>query len=317
MSDWKRRYLEMLTGDRGKFSDDVRNAFSFKCEHLPKFLYRYRSISQHSLSEIRSGKIWLSSPLEFNDPFDSYFTTSNYALPTKELLKILSSPPRIFTDEDLAILQDSANQPEALFEMFLKKEAEKTNAEVESIRESYMKAYWAGREVGFKDILDVFRSGIGVACFTELPDNILMWSHYADNHQGICLEYRVSYPEPKNDFDRCRDAYFHINTHPVVYTDSMADYSYKLFSDAEFSIRDMIVAACTKSRSWEYEKEWRLINNQEKKSPQLPFRRPHRVILGARISDENLQKVRSACKSMKIPTAKASLSGREFDLTIS
>lgn len=29
----------------------------------------------------------------------------------------------------------------------------------------------------------------GVTCFTENPTDILMWSHYADNHRGVCLSF--------------------------------------------------------------------------------------------------------------------------------
>lgn len=30
-----------------------------------------------------------------------------------------------------------------------------------------------------------------VCCFSEINDNILMWSHYADGHQGICLCFKA------------------------------------------------------------------------------------------------------------------------------
>ena len=28
---------------------------------------------------------------------------------------------------------------------------------------------------------------MGVVCFSESYDNIIMWSHYSDNHKGFCL----------------------------------------------------------------------------------------------------------------------------------
>ena len=34
-----------------------------------------------------------------------------------------------------------------------------------------------------------FKKEIAVCCFTEQVDNFLMWSHYADCYNGICLEY--------------------------------------------------------------------------------------------------------------------------------
>ena len=33
---------------------------------------------------------------------------------------------------------------------------------------------------------------IGVTCFAERPDNVLMWSHYANSYAGICIEYDFS-----------------------------------------------------------------------------------------------------------------------------
>src|ERR1700704_3968385 len=28
-----------------------------------------------------------------------------------------------------------------------------------------------------------------IYCLTPIPHSILMWSHYADNHRGVCLEF--------------------------------------------------------------------------------------------------------------------------------
>ena len=40
----------------------------------------------------------------------------------------------------------------------------------------------------FLDDLEQF----GISCFTTKHDNFLMWSHYADNHRGVCLEFDFS-----------------------------------------------------------------------------------------------------------------------------
>jgi Protein of unknown function (DUF2971) len=42
------------------------------------------------------------------------------------------------------------------------------------------------------------RDALRVGCFSERRDSILMWSHYADHHRGICIEYEtrwLSIPE--------------------------------------------------------------------------------------------------------------------------
>ena len=40
------------------------------------------------------------------------------------------------------------------------------------------------------EIKERFRE-FGVACFTPIWNNGLMWSHYADSHAGYCVEYCV------------------------------------------------------------------------------------------------------------------------------
>ncbi len=35
------------------------------------------------------------------------------------------------------------------------------------------------------------RASLGVICFSERSDSLLMWSHYADNHNGICIEFDI------------------------------------------------------------------------------------------------------------------------------
>ncbi|RYE18133.1 MAG: DUF2971 domain-containing protein, partial [Sphingobacteriaceae bacterium] len=31
----------------------------------------------------------------------------------------------------------------------------------------------------------------GISCFSRNHDNMLMWAHYADSHQGICIGYNL------------------------------------------------------------------------------------------------------------------------------
>lgn len=48
-----------------------------------------------------------------------------------------------------------------------------------------------GAEV-ISDMLDKMLQKFGVISFSEVNDNILMWSHYADQHHGFCLELKRS-----------------------------------------------------------------------------------------------------------------------------
>ena len=87
-----------------------------------------------------------------------------------------------------------------------------------------------------------------VACFSEINDSILMWSHYAQNHKGFCIEYDLS------DWD-CKD---HLK--PVQYVDER-HYIRSNFADnlPPNAGREIMDAALFKSAEWSYEKEWRLV----------------------------------------------------------
>jgi len=40
----------------------------------PNFLYKYQSLSAHSLAALTNNTIWLAKPTSFNDPFDCAIT---------------------------------------------------------------------------------------------------------------------------------------------------------------------------------------------------------------------------------------------------
>lgn len=88
----------------------------------------------------------------------------------------------------------------------------------------------------------------GVLCLTETRNNLLMWSHYADSHQGFVIEFN-----PANDFF-CRkisgeDMLRHLRK--VSY--SMNRPAINLSQETGENI------LFTKSEEWAYEEEWRML----------------------------------------------------------
>jgi len=116
-------------------------------------------------------------------------------------------------------------------------------------------------------------SEVGVCSLSEIVDDVLMWSHYADSHRGICLQFKVE----KGD-----DYFDH--AFPVTYAKDRPVISLPLRDQ-----RDIIEPAfLTKADFWSYEREWRLLRPDR---PPGFYRYPQRslvgVIFGARISDEH------------------------------
>lgn len=94
--------------------------------------------------------------------------------------------------------------------------------------------------------IDEFLSSRGIACFSERNDDLLMWSHYGGKYKGLCLEFDTSV-EP---FTGARQ---------VRYVSELPKMSLKaVHLDKDLDVVKALF--CTKSNSWHYEKEWRLIH---------------------------------------------------------
>jgi len=48
------------------------------------------------------------------------------------------------------------------------------------------------RPMKFLQELESLRSQMGVSCFSTVPDNLIMWSHYGDHHKGLILKFDVA-----------------------------------------------------------------------------------------------------------------------------
>jgi Protein of unknown function (DUF2971) len=92
-----------------------------------------------------------------------------------------------------------------------------------------------------------------ILCFSEIDDNILMWSHYAEQHRGLVLKFR-----------HMEDSAWGAAM-PVIYTKEMP----RLVEEddlinmlgGQFSIDPVEVAqrtVYTKALDWAYEREWRI-----------------------------------------------------------
>ena len=76
-----------------------------------------------------------------------------------------------------------------------------------------------------------------------------MWSHYAEEHRGICIKYRLSSHFIKQEEN---DKYEHMYLKKVEYKDDIINIETPTLNSA--------IAFATKSKEWSYEKEVRLID---------------------------------------------------------
>ena len=100
----------------------------------------------------------------------------------------------------------------------------------------------------------------GVVSLTETHRNILMWSHYASSHKGICVGYDIDF------FDRLEkekggiaknEAIIQYSPKRVIYDSKRFDLEQKIELDE--TLESIINAMGKKSDEWIYEKEHRCI----------------------------------------------------------
>lgn len=119
---------------------------------------------------------------------------------------------------------------------------------------------------------------MGVCCFTEVPDDVLMWSYYADAHRGICLGFGG------NDGEAPEDAALY----PVRYEE---EYPQLDFEDV-WHVEGLAKVLWTKERAWSHEREWRVLKVEGNIHGDYPGVL-NRVIFGLRTPDDDQELVRS------------------------
>jgi len=159
---------------------------------------------------------------------------------------------------------------------------------------------------------------MGILSLTETPSNLLMWSHYADQHRGMVIEFdeaHMTFNERRMPGDDLR------YLRKVIYSDARPIVTLENFGFEQFVL--------TKSTEWAYEKEWRITKTTGDASETIPdspydiclFELPasaiKRVILGARVTGAEINTIRETLSLphlAHIQLQKAALDTRRFAL---
>ncbi len=88
---------------------------------------------------------------------------------------------------------------------------------------------------------------IGVLCMMEDASNLLAWAHYAAGHQGIVFGFKPRKTRPYNVFT-CALPIEYVNEKPVI---RVGEDDEKVYAR---------VLLYSKSKCWEYEREWRVFS---------------------------------------------------------
>lgn len=217
---------------------------------LPKRLYKYRAFNVNTLRLLSEAEVYYANPANFNDPLDC--------------------KPTIQVDTDRSLLEKlcykmlvaSYGKERALREMrnhrYMSTEYGdyKVDAEVE-------KYYMQRLASNIKDLLYAEMGNCRVLSLAERWDCPLMWSHYADKHRGLCLEYDMADHACRNmkavDYKQPRS----------IKINDLVAWKLNGSTAAAQVIHNTFFFA--KAPQWRYEREWRDINGSSGASS-APFR---------------------------------------------
>lgn len=247
------------------------------CPHITK-LYMYKPPNAYTLDILINNRLWAAKPERFNDPFDCDLEIAK-GVTAEDILAGMCKRG----DGEQAIEKYKAQYIDADGKLILK-EQKRVNKEIQNFIEENRNS--------------------GVVCLSEVCDSILMWSHYAQSHMGICLEFIRA---RNNDLgkEKCLPIKYKRN-YPKIDLGQMLD-----TQDG----RTMELLMGTKSCEWSYEKEWRLITDRGDLVCPLPG--PiSRVILGIRIEDVFKSSIETLCKARGIQCVQARKADRAFRINL-
>lgn len=282
---------------------------------IPQKLYKYVP-ADAAKNILQNGSLRFSSPILFNDPFDAQIEAS-FPFTDDELHEYLAQ--RV-----LELLDNNPSPPAKLrpvfmqlFEIFKSERAEKKTDD--QILKSYLASVRLGQALSssgtpqqdplaWKSRLREFR----VSAFSERNESISMWSHYADHHRGVCLEFTTSNPGIVS------------RAEPVRYEESLPKFlPVDQWGDLLLGLREPDFMALfrnyllRKSPEWQHEQEWRVFFPNPRPDElfvDVPFKPEELtgIFLGIRISELNRLTVESLCRG-RFNLAKLFLAKRNAD----
>lgn len=226
----------------------------------PEKIYKFRQFNEQTLSSLCHDQLYFAAPSTFNDPLDckpSIVADSNIKELRDLLKELISRRVKSETLTSLKIAKVADNVAESHAEQVSIQYAENelantqyqaTNPDYEiSIEEAeYTILKWDIQ----REILNQYDRGI--CCFSSCPKDPLLWSHYGDQHHGICIGYDTDRnPKPllnKVNYDGGREVKTSLIVNAILHNDKASSNAL----DEQILLR--------KAGSWRYEKEWRLFD---------------------------------------------------------
>lgn len=235
--------------------------FRTKEEIVPRYLYKYFPNAKNALKVINNGQIHLEAPETYNDIFDGAITI------TMEQLDLLLVPDDVVEE----IVRYTHSDYKSKIKAIICNDDFSNCENMKQVREVLL-----DKNISKEIIEDTFKNIIAkfinvkapnnlITCFSETNSSELMWAHYGSHLEGVCL-----------CFDTTLDSELFKHAQKI-------DYSLHrpVASRGNFNMY------FTKSLTWSYEQEWRIVVDREPDDCFISTKSCVGVILGSKLPFEN------------------------------
>lgn len=256
----------------------------------PKNLYKY--FPPNRISTLDNAMLRYTPLGDFNDPFEGRPAIVDLMHPEETLDVFLNELP-----EELSKIYEKLpeeNKINVNRDEFIASKIKLAKSKKIELLQSLNESLPSTRENFYKDLDNT----VGILCLTEIPDNILMWSHYSDSHSGFAIEFNTHHQYFQ---ETDPNTYLLKRLQRVIYKDTRPNARFGELEPKEFFL--------TKSLHWNYEREWRILREMkdadsiDQKEPfsinlfKFPKEAVSSIILGARASRKTEESIREILRS--------------------
>lgn len=242
--------------------------FTSKCEYNQDCVLIPRCYSQEN---ILNSQLYYNSAKAFNDPFD----LSPFFDPAVTQAQLL--------EKVIVAVRDG--------EGFTGKRA--VSRAKELIRKGNLSTH-NGRQTALEGLLSTLYAQ-GICCFSATgPENVLLWSHYAEKHTGICLEFNLTTPCKLQLLKTSAIPQTLLTPQPIRYDANLPKPNIFRNTDSELTI-----ALLTKSPEWDYENEYRSMSLNYIGLVKYPPWELSAIFSGCKMLEKEFDELKSTIRRMK------------------
>jgi tetratricopeptide (TPR) repeat protein len=238
----------------------------------PATLFKYRADGEFTERIFTSGLVWLSTATQLNDPFECSFRSAPAEWVSRTILQMKNGQFQgLFMQLSAAVHEGipffglPRQQLVAFFEELRGQEFEDAYQRLRRFAENASGRSFSDPDRLLDDLEDR-RNSLGIFSMADAADNMLMWTHYGGEHQGLCIGFKIAEGAALADPDRC---------FPIRYAAGLPGFGdgglitdLQVFAAGQtevgISLSDPTfhAAISTKSPDWAYEREWRYVERR-------------------------------------------------------